>query len=213
MGGYNSGNHGGRPTIEASLALNLPKLLRDGLARPNCTRHGSLIWTNTDTGEQTASIRYETHLGDTSGRMRLLYTSTDYWTGEKRAQDYWIQLEAAPQPFGGLRWWFLCPKRGDRVAKLYLPTGAHTFASRQAYRLGYRSQRESPRDRALSQAFKLRRCLGDDGGIGEYIPKPKGMHRATFDRAMNRIEVAEDVVGAHTILLFNRLAKHSRRRR
>ena len=96
MGGYNSGNHGGRPTVEASLALNLPKLLRDGLARPNCTRHGSLIWSNTDTSEQTASIRYETHLGDTYGRMRLLYTSTDYWTGEKRAQDYWIHLVVHP---------------------------------------------------------------------------------------------------------------------
>ena len=205
MGGYNSGNHGGRPTVEASLALNLPKLLRDGLARPNVSRFGSLIWTNTDTGKQTASIRYEAHLEDTYGRIRLLYTSTDYWTGEKRTQDYWVNLESTPQPFGGRRWWFVCPKRGHRVAKLYLPIGAHTFASRRAYHLGYRSQRESPRDRALSQAFKLRGRLGSDDGIGEYILRPKGMHGTTFERAMIRVEAAEDIVDAHSILLLARL--------
>ena len=111
-------------------------------------------------------------------------------------------MESTPQPFGGRRWWFVCPKRGHRVAKLYLPTGAHTFASRKAYRLGYRSQRESPRDRSLSQAFKLRRRLGSDAGIGEYIAKPKGMHHTTFERAMLRVEAAEDIVDAHTILLL-----------
>jgi hypothetical protein len=41
-----------------------------------------------------------------------------------------------------------------------LPSGAYTFACRKAYRLAYRSQRETPRDRALSGAFALRRKLG-----------------------------------------------------
>ena len=209
MGGYNSGNHGGRPTVEASLVLDLSKLLSDRSIRPGCAWQGSLVWTNSDAGEQRGSIRYEAHLEDTYGRIRLLYTSTDYWTGEKRPQDYWVSLESTPQPFGGRRWWFICPKRGHRVAKLYLPTGAHTFASRRAYRLGYRSQRESPRDRALSQAFKLCRRLGSEEGIGDYIGKPKGMHQATFERAMVRIEDAEYVVDAHTGLLFDRLTRHS----
>jgi hypothetical protein len=39
------------------------------------------------------------------------------------------------------------------------------------------------------------------------------MHQVTFERAMAKVEAAEDIVGAHTILLFNRLTKHSRRRR
>ena len=209
MGGYNSGNHGGRPTVEASLALNLPKLLGDRRNRPQGSWQGSWVWTNSDTGEQTASIRYEAKLEGTHGRIRLLYTSTDYWTGEKRVQDYWVHLENTLQPFGGRRWWFVCPKRGHRVAKLYLPTGSHTFASRRAYRLGYRSQRESPSDRALSQAFKLRRRLGSEEGIGDYILKPKGMHQTTFERAMVRVEAAEYVVDAHTVLLFNRFTQHS----
>jgi len=36
-----------------------------------------------------------------------------------------------------------------------LPSGAYTFAFRKAYRLAYRPQRETPRDRALSAAFAL----------------------------------------------------------
>jgi hypothetical protein len=39
----------------------------------------------------------------------------------------------------------------------------------------YRSQREAPHDRALRRAFKLRGKLGADGGIGDYVPKPKWM--------------------------------------
>ena len=133
-----------------------------------------------------------------------MYTTTG-WDGERREADYWIQLETTPQPFGGRRWWFVCPRTGRRAAKLYLPNGAVTFASRQAYRLAYRCQREQPHDRALRRAFKLRGKLGADGGIGDYIPKPKWMRWRTFDRAMARIERAEGVVDAHTALLFDRV--------
>jgi hypothetical protein len=76
---------------------------------------------------------------------------------------------------------------------------------RKAYRLGYRSQRETPRDRSLSRAFALRDKIGGEGGIGDYIPKPKGMHRRTFERAMERIERAEVIVEMHGDLLLDRL--------
>src|SRR3954462_11623131 len=106
MGGFGSGNQGGRPTVEDSLALDLAKLLRDRLIKPGCYSWGPLIWKNTRTGEQVASINYEAHLTDTSGRMRLMYTSTRHGSGEKHVSDYSISLEATPQPFGGQRWWF-----------------------------------------------------------------------------------------------------------
>jgi hypothetical protein len=89
-------------------------------------------------------------------------------------------LETRPQPFGGRRWWFVCPRSGHLVAKLHLPNGAYTFASRRACRPGYRSQREAPRDRSITRAFKLRDRLGGEGGIGDYIPKPKWMRWSTL---------------------------------
>jgi hypothetical protein len=205
MGGYNSGRHGGRPTVESGLTLDLYKIIRRGLFQPGQFRSGSIVWTHVGTGERVASIGYEAHMEGESGHVRLHYTTTHAYTGEKRDSDYTITLETTIQPFGGRRWWFRCPRSGDLVSKLHLPNGAYTFASRRAYRLGYRSQRETPCDRAISRAFSLRRKLGDDGGIGDYVTKPKGMHRRTFERAMGEIDRAEETVDGHAILLLDRL--------
>ncbi len=54
-------------------------------------------------------------------------------------------------------------------------------------------------------SFALRRKLGDKGAVGDYILKPKGMHWRTFDRAMERINRAENIIEAHTVLLLDRL--------
>ena len=116
-------------------------------------------------------------------------------------------LVTTPQPFGGRRWWFRCPTTADLVSKLHLPNGAYTFASRRAYGLGYPCQRKSPRDRSLSRAFALRGKIGGQGGIGDYIPKPKGMDWRTFERAMERVNGAEEIVEAHTALLLERLRR------
>ncbi len=204
MGGYGSGRSGGRPTTEDGLTLSLPKLLRDKLFRPGCGWSGSLIWTNTTTGERVGSIGYEAHLGQESGRVRLHYTTTR-WDGERRDSDYWIQLATTAQPFGGRRWWFVCPRTGRRAAKLYLPNGAFTFASRQAYRLAYKSQRETPYDRALRRAFRLRDRIGADGGIGDYVPKPRWMRMKTYDRKLEEIWQAEGVVDAHLAVFLGKL--------
>jgi hypothetical protein len=76
-----------------------------------------------DEASVSAQLAYEAHLGKASGRVRLKYTTTRL-DGEQRESDYWIQLETTPQPFGGRRWWFVCPRTGRRAAKLYLPNGA-----------------------------------------------------------------------------------------
>ena len=153
---------------------------------------------------------YEADLGQELGRVRLKYTTTR-WGEERHESDYWIRLETTPQPFGGRRWWFICPRTGRRAAKLYLPNGAFTFASRQAYRLAYRSQREAPPDRALRRAFKLRGKLGADGGIGDYVPKPKWMRWPTYDRKLEEIFAAEEVVDTHLAAFVGKLERRSRR--
>ena len=204
MGGYGSGRPSSRATVESGLKLNLAKLMKDGLVRPGVSCAGSLTWTNTATGEKVCSIGFETQMGDESGRARLHYTTTRR-NGEKVDSDYWIGLETTPQPFGGRRWWFVCPRTGDHVAKLYLPAGATRFASGKAYQLSYRSQRESPHDRALSQAFRLRSRLGAEGGIGDYVPKPKGMRWVTYERQMARIAAAEAVCNARLLFFVPKL--------
>jgi hypothetical protein len=209
VGGYGSGRHGGRPTVEGGLTLDLYRLIRQGLFKPGQYRSGSIVWAEVGTGEPVAWLGNEARMGVDSGQVRLRYTATRTWDGEKRDSDYSIMLVTTPQPFGGRRWWFRCPRSGDLVSKLHLPNGAFTFASRRAYRLGYRSQRETPRDHSLSRAFALRRKIGDEGGIGDYIEKPKWMRWRTFERAMERVNGMEEIVEAHTARLLDRLMRRS----
>src|SRR3712207_847283 len=138
MGGYGSGRYGGRPTVEGGPTLHLYKIIRDGLLRPGGNSGGTLTWTYSITSERGRSIAYLAILENERGRMRLRYTSTQ-WDGTKHDFEYWVGLTTTPQPFGGRRWWFTCPKTGRRVAKLHLPAGAFTFASQRAYRLAYKS--------------------------------------------------------------------------
>ena len=59
--------------------------------------------------------------------------------------------------------------------------------------------------RALRRALKLRGKLGAEGGIGDYVAKPKWMRWRTYDRVMARIDKAEEAVEAHTAFLLDRL--------
>jgi hypothetical protein len=206
MGGYGSGNHGGKPTVEDGLVLDLNRLIRQGYFRPGTWR-GSIIWREIYSGDETARIGYEAHMGTEYGWVRLIYTITDRRTGETRHYDHEIALATTPQPFGGRRWWWICPQSGKRVAKLYKPDGAETFASRQAYRLAYRSQRENPIDRARERAFKLRRRLGSKGGFDDFIPKPKGMRWATFDRRLAQVWAAEAACNARILSILRQRSR------
>lgn len=190
MGGLGSGRYGGGPTVESGLVLNINKLLRDGLLQ-NKLSSGTLTWSNVRTGEKTASVLYHLNRNEIDGQLRLEYRSTRY-DGHIQEMGYEIGLQTTTQRLGGVRWWFTCPKTWQRCAKLYLPSGAYSFASRQAYRLGYASQRETNYDRLLRQAFKIQTSLEYYGGIGDYIPRPKGMHHKTYEQRLVRLSHYEN---------------------
>jgi hypothetical protein len=80
-------------------------------------------------------VECETHFDGPWSCVRLKYEMTDYWTGEPLAIDDKIFLATSRPPFGGLRWWFVCPRSNRRVRKLYLPLGGRHFWSRRAYAL------------------------------------------------------------------------------
>ena len=79
------------------------------------------------------------------------------------------------------------------------------FAAR-AYQLGYRSQRETPSDRALSRAQDLRHKLKGSMALMDAIPeKPKWMRWKTYERKVSRIEAAERICNAPMWLLIKKL--------
>ena len=82
-------------------------------------------------------------MAEERGWARLFYTTAS-WSGETARHDYRVERVSMPQPFGGRRWWFVCPLVNcyRRCGKLYLPPGGRYYGCRQCYRLTYESVQE-----------------------------------------------------------------------
>ena len=150
MGGYGSGPGGysSKLTVEDCTTLKIEKLFRDrliGLWKGS----GSLVWRNTDSGEERGSVGFRL---DTDYehwiKMTLEYTVTNR-DDEKTEIKEPIRLTSTRPNFGGKRWWFYCPliKNGRlcnrRVGRLYLPSGGLYFGCRHCYDLTYTSCQDS----------------------------------------------------------------------
>jgi hypothetical protein len=126
----------------------------------------------------------------------LRYVIHDYWSGEPHEIDDKVFLASSRPPFGGLRWWFVCPRLNCRVRKLYLPLGGRHFRSRRAYRLPYASQCGTEIDRAHRGQAKIKaRLIGSlDPDDWALPPKPKRMRWRTYQRYVDKFEVYEEIL-------------------
>jgi hypothetical protein len=132
MGGRGSGwQRERKTTVEEGLVLDIKDLVAMGALVPGW-REGSLSWRS---GTETcATLKYgSSTYPEGEGTLWLWYVV------DGKPMHYTITLVSTVPHYGGRRWWFICPIKKTRVAKLYLPPGATTFASRQAYSLTYRS--------------------------------------------------------------------------
>jgi hypothetical protein len=112
-------------------------------------RWGKVTWSRG--GEPIGNISYRVIGIEEPESLRLIYTITKHDPEEKKDFDYPVRLTKTPLPWGGQRYWFICPAVGcgRRVSVLYLPPGGEIFACRHCYRLSYRSRQEGYRDRAF----------------------------------------------------------------
>lgn len=205
MGGWGSGRQGGTPTVEAGLTIDLALLLRRGWIKDRHASAGQLTWKSD--GEQIATISHNyCLLYPDDAWLKLQYRNKR--SGEWVSREQRIRLSFTEPNFGGRRWWMHCPVSGKRVGKLHLPPGGDIFASREAWRLGYRIQRVAKHDRIFEQLFRLQRKLGCDAGWEAGLYRPKGMHRKTFDRHLARyceLEEGCDAVMAPVLALMRKL--------
>jgi hypothetical protein len=147
--------HTRKRTVEECFSLSIDKLVRDGMLLAGIQGHGGLTWTNKATGVETASASYDVDTLDSADPCICLgYTLTH--TGQATRQT--IQLTTTPLPWGGIKWWFICPRCSPaggntlRRRKLYRPPGAIHFGCRRCYDLTYASSQEAHRfDRLLRQ--------------------------------------------------------------
>ena len=186
MGGQGSGRifrWDSKTALEECRFIDIRDWKRRDLIRDGC----GFSWSWTQDGVKKASIWVLT----ASDFVRVEYSV-------RRRGDAWqdiaesIRLSKTACHLGGERLWFCCPGCGRRAAKLYLH--APRYRCRRCLRLPYASQQETDLDRASRKARKLRRKLGDDGGIGDPIwKKPKGMHWRTFETLKAKLERQDEI--------------------
>lgn len=119
-----------------------------------------------------------------------------YWRGpkgsEKRSIEETVPLSFSKCHLGGRRVWFLCPGCYNRVARLFLASAY--FRCRHCCQLPYASQQETPYDRALRRARKIRSKLGAGPGLCDPIrERPRGMHWRTFERLRAQAEEQDEI--------------------
>jgi hypothetical protein len=178
MGGSGSGRQATKACMDELPALDIGPLNRGGLLKRG-TQFASQ-WTNAgaDISIQVA-VRHDgavidQHVGACDARRHSIR--------------YTVPIEWRPCRFGGQRPWWHCPvvECGRRVAVLY---AGSLLACRHCYALAYRTQRESADGRALTRAEAIRRRLGWQPGIvNGHGPRPKGMHRTTFEALLAKHE-------------------------
>lgn len=152
MGGSGSGRRREKTTVEEGLILSAATLQSGKLLRLGSGAVGSLAWTRTATGETSSSISYEVNtLNQADPWIRLSYTVRR----NKEDVDFRVRLTTTPLPWGGVRWWFLCPLTHNgrgcwrRCGKLYLPPGGRYFGCRLCYNLTYTSSQDAHKSDGL----------------------------------------------------------------
>ena len=189
MVGFRAARPVRRGTVETGLTLDLARAMKLLRFRPGLHSHGTIAWTNSHTGDVTATVGYEAQMSDPQEAWVRLFYSVDGCDGVTR-KDCRIELTTTVPHFGGLRWWFICPVLGRRVRCLHLGPQGDVFASRHALNLGYQSQRETWGARRLRAAHAVSAKLGTVGGLDEHPPKPKWMRWPTYERLVDKRERA-----------------------
>jgi hypothetical protein len=185
------------------LRVDIGWMLRTGCAKEGAMLSGTLHWHRG--GEPAGSINYTANLCDPeSATLELRFTRGQ--DGEAESVNQLVRLSYTRPNYGGRRWWMICPYRGHRALKLYLPPGGDRFASARAWRLAWQSQRIAPADRPFEAMFRLQRRLGGHQGFDGGLPrKPKGMWRRTYDRHWERYDALDDVCSVTMAMMMLRL--------
>jgi len=94
-----------------------------------------------------------------------------------------IQVSSLPCHYGGVRYYWHCPKCCRRAAVLYC---AGSYVCRHCIGANYHSQLIQPIDRLFERVSIIRAKLEWQQGIAQgHGSKPKGMHYSTYDKLVN----------------------------
>lgn len=207
MGGYGSGRPSYKQKAEDYRSLDIYKMKRLGCLVDGM--QGNWKWSRNN--EEVASIGYHC----TGGALVLDYRVRLHG-GEWEPIKQTVPLTQSDCHYGGQRTYALClgvvngQHCGRRVGKLY--AGGRYFLCRHCYKLAYASQSEERHDRMLRRANKMRRALGGEPGMANWIaPKPKGMWGRTYQRKQDEIQWCEHQANLAFIQTWGHVLSESER--
>jgi hypothetical protein len=154
MGGTGSGRwtyYDKKRTVEECWAMSISEVDRVVDLRDPGPASKALRPTIPKTGKRMSPVRTKSKVGDDgTPLLGLSYTVKDRQGLEHRVEEV-LRLQTTRPNFGGLRWWFSCPRMldgeecGRRVGTLYRPPGGRYFACRHCLGLTYESCQRSHR--------------------------------------------------------------------
>lgn len=114
---------------------------------------------------------------------------------------YRFRVTTTPCPFGGVRFWFVCPDCGRRCEILY------TYSCRICCGGRYWSETLDPSNRRIRRALRIRARLGQiPPDLTRRFPdRPVGMHWSTYLRLRKAARERENAMWAEAEVLLRRL--------
>lgn len=165
--------------------LDIALLRRQGLRKVGVT--GKSTWT--ERGETKAVVFITVVASDLSVRFGQSERSA------LTANPELLPLTITEAGFGGSRHWFSCPGCQRRCRKLYRD---YRFLCRVCLGAKYDSQYDDALNSISAQRWKIRSVLEARNGLpwpcgldDGFPPRPRGMHRSTYQRWLERDEMLE----------------------
>jgi len=186
--------------VDEVRSIDILDLQRNGVFH----KGSALSWTSSwsRNGEVVASISYRIESGDNGPiGLRLMYTTTDNETDEKKDYSYLIPIVSTRCNYGGRRWWFICPlvvngracQRRCRI--IYMPPSAEYFGCRECYRLTYES-RQRHREifyEGFEKPYKIAKVAQEEIARARSLEKKEKIWRK-LSRAQAAIESFENIL-------------------
>ncbi|MEJ6594836.1 hypothetical protein [Parasphingorhabdus sp.] len=191
MGGIGSGRRSSRMTKDECIRLDLAHLKQLGMLKRHCLNRRVVSWSCR--GRRTAELTVvaDVHCNEPYPCLKF----TGYANGQ--SVDCMVWLDCVPMPFGGERWYALCPMTVRKCTTLVLPPGQSRFASVKGWGVSYGSQRECPIHRGHRAIDKAEARLK---ALSKYTRKPT--RERLLDRLIERQVFVEEEIDKLAQMVF-----------
>src|SRR5687768_11898525 len=113
--------HRKKVTVEASLTVDLSRIVHALLGVGQSRTSGMLSWIDPETETSVSTCAFAIDLTNDLDAWVVLRYRTWVSNGQSEPVAVRVRLTATHQPFGGRRWWGHCPDCNRRVVRLLIP--------------------------------------------------------------------------------------------